>query len=175
MKPQYPEKRIGWKDHPFQNDDDVRDLARAHFLQAVQACEPAVLGSLAALPNAQRASIDAWAARWHLTAPWCLGYARGTLELWTHFPQARGRFWGDDETRQARFVPDTERPVGHALKEPEHFVWLARFQVQGHPFMQIAERAERRRTVELAIKRLAAWIELPLRSSPRGGARTKAR
>ena len=55
-------------------------------------------------------------------------------------------------------------------RELQHFEWLALYQIKGNSFNQIAKAYRReRKTVEEAVKGLAAFIELPLRTPGKGG------
>lgn len=161
-------RRIGWDPPTWQSDAEVRSLAQRHFLQAVSDLERAVLATLADVGPDDELALAEWATRWHLTAPWCLGYARGTLALWHRWPKGRGRVWGDDDTPRGRWIGwDPAR--GHLLKEPRHFAWLARYQVQGCRYATIAaEAGVAVQIVHEACARLADSLALPLRPTRRG-------
>lgn len=81
------------------------DASRRAFLLAVETACPHVLADLA---EAGPDGVEAWAARWHLAAPWVLAHAREALALWHKSPEQRGRSWASVAPPAARWggVPE---------------------------------------------------------------------
>jgi hypothetical protein len=192
------QNRLGaWVNHAagrsrYYYTDPVR-AAREAFLQTALNLQSRVVSDLKAIaamrlsPTATTRALTVWANRWRLTDDWCAVYAKATIERyavyggnvlawdWT-IDHDGGGFWGDTPPK----------PDSTLWKKPEHFVWLARYQVMRESYTAIARGtspywiavdhgrikqavadpdAARVRQACLAV---ADAIGLTLRASPRG-------
>lgn len=95
-------------------------------------------------------------------------YLRGHLDAMEEATQ-RAQVWPEDPTgNQSRPAPQMRRTP--EKRSPEHFEWLARYQVEGLSFSKLAHAVYRSRpTVTDAVKRAADFIGLPLREPDKPG------
>lgn len=214
--PKHGPRRLGWRDateipelEPYRRtDDDIQVFARWVFLEVVARESPEVLTSLLEIQRVDRSAIDdllerdnrpdeaaleAWAARWHLTAPWCLAHARPTWRHWQERPTKTPTYWLERDDLIGELEPESPPPSPpRPLKKMEHFVWLVQFQCLRRSYAQIGREAMRRygrerissaadpaKTTEIYARSpapivrkschtLAAILELPLRTTRRG-------
>lgn len=162
--PKDPARRLGFPGRPQQTHDLQAD-ARFRYLTALSELAPACLDELfdTDVPGA------VWAHRWGLDCPW--GHRVADASRADFHALGARQLTLADEDDPGGWVAEAHAEDARGYREARHFDWLARYQVRGESFAAIAGSPDRRRTTELAIKRLAVSLALPLRRSPRGGAR----
>jgi hypothetical protein len=112
-------------------------------------------------------------------------------ETLTHFIRRAEDHFRARELRFRRVIPATEIPTTQARLAPDlatHIEWLVRFQLLGHTFSEIADSVSQYApdgtrlqpiqvtspsAVEIAVRRLAALVNLKLRRQRPGRPRTK--
>ncbi len=152
---------------PYLDGDDLREIARWIFLETIADLEPDVLATLRAL--SPDAPLEAWAAPWGLADRWCLAYAAATRARLQRWPD-RPACWYEPDGLSGKLIPDESEAIDPRLKDPQHFRWLVRFQVQGRSYLALSRAvpAASVQTVHEAITTLATWIDLTLRPAPKG-------
>ncbi len=152
-------------------DSIVRAHARLLFLFTVDEVEPSVRQALYRIDSSDGVSLGIWAERWHLSAPWCLAYARETLADRQRFGVGHSCWSDDPADAPGWFEGDAPKTLErrNRLRNREHFHWLARAVVKREPYTTIADDAHQAvATVSDACGRLAEFIELPLMPRRRG-------
>lgn len=178
-------RTLGFPGKPQTDADRIAD-GRARFLCAVELAVPDVLRTLFLAED-----VPTWARMHGLDVDWIVQAATRTRTdpdavacgTWAF----ETRFGWTDDTRHAEAQ---SRAATHAAggrvnwnHDWHHFVWLARYQVGGEYFTQIADDPFRAvaddlehhtqetwdaRAIAQACRRLAARLGLPLRPAPRG-------
>lgn len=180
-KPKHPPHWLGFRDglddpelEPYRRTaEDVVEDAQWLFLLHVARDMPDVLISLHSTVHADangeidERSLTEWAERWHLTAEWCLAYARATWQAWQQTPSMSRNYWCPRRDGVGALVDDNpEESAARRLKDPAHFTWLVRYQCGRESFRKIAGSPDDdgpRGTVRDAVRRLAEFLHLTLR------------
>lgn len=162
-------RRLAWPPRRA-TDAMTRSTAQFWFLCAVDQLDPRVLRELADCHT--DADLEVWAARWRLTAPWCLRQASHTLaEHRAGHIDVRRHGWGDAVHIPSGWAGDIAAdPPALTHKDPEHFEWLARIVVDpAVSYAALARAAGKEvQTVHEACRVLATYLGLPLPARRRG-------